>query len=84
MSNVLIHCKCDYCGKDIKKPYYDYARKNKKVDKDCCIGCLVKYNSELNELEWNEKLKRGQGDKVVRNYTEKDFIEHNKQCILHE
>lgn len=34
--------------------------------------------------EWNNKLKRGQGDKVVRNYGEKEFIEHNKQCVLHE
>jgi hypothetical protein len=34
--------------------------------------------------EWNEKLKRGSGDKVVRNYTEKEFIDYNKQCVLHD
>lgn len=34
--------------------------------------------------EWNEKLKRGSGDKVVRNYTEKDFINHNEKCTINE
>jgi hypothetical protein len=34
--------------------------------------------------EWNEKLKRGSGDKVVRKYTEEDFINYNNECILND
>jgi hypothetical protein len=44
----------------------------------------IKHTWTRSLSEWNEKLKRGSGDKVVRNYTEKEFIDYNKQCVLHD
>ena len=56
-SNVLVEYECDYCGTRKQIPYSEYNSKNNKLSKDCCIDCLGKYKSELNKIQWEEKLK---------------------------
>lgn len=53
-SNVMVEYYCDYCGEKKQIMFCDYIRKKSK--KDCCIDCLGKYKSELNKIQWEDKL----------------------------
>ena len=55
LSNINIEYECDYCGRRKQKAYCDY--KSNALNKDCCIDCLGKCKSELNKVQWEEKLK---------------------------
>ena len=40
-SMMPVKVKCDYCGLEYEKPWYNYLLENKKstIHKDCCRGC---------------------------------------------
>ena len=39
-SNVIVHVRCDYCGKIMERKWCIYlAEHNTRIDKDCCDQC---------------------------------------------
>jgi hypothetical protein len=42
----------------------------------------IKHIWTRSESEFLEKLKRGSGDKVIRNRTIQNFINYNDKCLL--
>ncbi len=46
--------------------------------------CWIKHTWTRSIVEFEEKIKRGSGDKVIRKYSTEDFYNYNKKCTLIE
>lgn len=46
--------------------------------------CWIKHTWTRSIVEFEEKIKRGSGDKVIRTYSSIDFYSYNKKCTLIE
>lgn len=79
-SSRKVILSCDYCNKEIEKPYKFKIKQSEELDKDCCNNCKFKKREELSLLKYGVKNSSQRHD-VKEKFTDCN-IENFKAEIL--